>query len=99
MVDHIDRITLQETNTHLIILYHLVMTQHSHGKLPIEIDGLPIKNGWIFRWLVITWPLTWQSEDVVALMDVKQNPKGHRCFRNELSICHAVSKNFDAIYE
>ena len=22
-----------------------------HGKWPIEIDGLPIENGWIFPWL------------------------------------------------
>jgi hypothetical protein len=30
-------------------LYPLVI-QHSHGKWPIEIDGLPIKNG-DFPWL------------------------------------------------
>jgi hypothetical protein len=30
--------------------YPLVMTnQHSHGKWPIEIDGLPIKNGGYFH--------------------------------------------------
>ena len=30
--------------------YPLVIIEHSHGKWPIEIDGLPIKNG-DFPWL------------------------------------------------
>ena len=30
------------------IIYHLDI-QHSHGKWPIEIDGLAIKNGRIFH--------------------------------------------------
>ena len=35
-------------------IYPLVI-EHSHGKWPIEIDGLPIKTG-DFPWLTVKYP-------------------------------------------
>ena len=31
-----------------------MVIEHSHGTWPIEIDALPIKNGWIFPWQTLS---------------------------------------------